>query len=50
MLLALFVVQFPISSTHDRMILCGVYAVLAVAGMAINRKYLLATLRAPFAG
>ncbi|WP_328350060.1 sodium:proton exchanger [Mycobacterium sp. NBC_00419] len=48
MLLALFIIQFPITSTHGRMILCGVYAVLALAGMVVNRKHLLATLRAPF--
>ena len=47
-LLALFVVQFPITSTHGRLILCGVYAVLAVAALIVNRRYLLATLRAPF--
>ncbi len=50
MLLALFMIQFPITSTHGRMILCGVYGVLAVAGLVINRKHLLATVRAPFAG
>jgi cation:H+ antiporter len=48
-LLALFVVQFPITSTHGRLILCGVYAALAVAGLIVNRKHLLPTLRAPFA-
>jgi cation:H+ antiporter len=47
-LLALFIVQFPITSTHGRLILCGVYAVVAVAAMIVNRRYLLATLRAPF--
>lgn len=50
MLLALFMIQFPITSTHGRMILCGVYGVLAVVGMVINRKHLLETVRAPFAG
>ncbi|WP_059015150.1 sodium:proton exchanger [Mycobacterium sp. M26] len=50
MLLALFMIQFPITSTHGRMILCGVYGVLAVVGLVINRKHLLATVRAPFAG
>jgi cation:H+ antiporter len=50
MLLALFMIQFPITSTHGRMILCGVYGILAVAGLVINRKHLLATVRAPFAG
>ena len=47
-LLALFVVQFPVTSTHGRLILCGVYAALAVVGLVINRHHLLATLRAPF--
>lgn len=49
-LLALFVVQFPITSTHGRLILCGVYAAVAVAGLVVNRKHLLPTLRAPFSG
>ena len=47
-LLALFVIQFPITSTHGRLILCGVYAVLAVAGVIVNRRHVIATLRAPF--
>jgi len=47
-LLALFVIQFPITSTHGRLILCGVYAVLAVAGLIVNRRHVVATLRAPF--
>ena len=48
-LLALFVVQFPITSTEGRLALCGVYGVLAVLGLIVNRKHLLPTLRAPFA-
>ena len=48
-LLALFMIQFPITSTHGRLILCGVYAVLAVIGLVVNRQHLLPTLRAPFA-
>nr|WP_234796251.1 sodium:proton exchanger [Mycobacteroides chelonae] len=47
-LLALFVIQFPITSTHGRLILCGVYAVLAVAGLIVNRRHVIVTLRAPF--
>jgi cation:H+ antiporter len=47
-LLALFMVQFPITSTDGRLILCGVYAAIAVAGLVVNRKHLLPTLRAPF--
>jgi cation:H+ antiporter len=47
-LLALFVVQFPITSTAGRLILCGVYAALAGAGLIINRRHLRETLTAPF--
>jgi len=47
-LLALFLVQFPITSTTGRLVLCGVYAALAVLGVIINRRHLWATLRAPF--
>jgi cation:H+ antiporter len=47
-LLALFVVQFPVTSTVGRLILCGVYAVLAVTAMVLNRRHLAATLMAPF--
>jgi cation:H+ antiporter len=46
-LLALFVVQFPITSTEGRLMLCGVYAVVALAGLIVNRRHLLPTLRAP---
>lgn len=48
LLLALFLVQFPITSTEGRLALCGVYGVLAVAGLIVNRRQVLATLRAPF--
>lgn len=48
LLLALFVVQFPITSTEGRLVLCGLYGVLAVAGFLVNRRTLLATLTAPF--
>jgi cation:H+ antiporter len=47
-LLALFLVQFPIPSTAGRLALCAAYGVLAVAGLVVNRGHLLATLRAPF--
>lgn len=47
-LLALFVVQFPITSTHGRLILCGVYGVLAITGLIVNRHHILATIRSPF--
>jgi cation:H+ antiporter len=49
-LLVLFVVQFPIVSTQWRLLLCGVYTAVAVVGMIINRRYLLATFQAPFVG
>ncbi|MGF2947555.1 sodium:proton exchanger [Mycobacterium sp. Lab-001] len=47
-LLVLFVVQFPIASTHGRLLLCGVYTAVALAGLAVNRRHLAATVRAPF--
>jgi cation:H+ antiporter len=47
-LLALFAVQFPLTSTTGRLILCGVYTTLAMAGLIINRRHLIATLQAPF--
>ena len=49
-LLGLFVVQFPIASTQGRLLLCGVYAAVAVAGLIINRRHLTATIQAPFVG
>jgi cation:H+ antiporter len=47
-LLGLFVVQFPITSTTGRLILCGTYAVLALTAMVVDRDHLLSTLTAPF--
>jgi cation:H+ antiporter len=49
-LLALFAVQFPITSTEGRLALCGVYAVVALVAFVVNRRHLLPTLRAPFTG
>ena len=49
-LLVLFVVQFPIASTHGRLLLCGVYTAVAIVGLVINRRHLAATVRAPFVG
>ncbi|OBG23839.1 sodium:proton exchanger [Mycobacterium sp. 852002-51057_SCH5723018] len=49
-LLVLFVVQFPIVSTQGRLILCGIYTAVAVAALIVNRRYLLATVQAPFVG
>jgi cation:H+ antiporter len=50
LLLALFAVQFPITSTTGRLVLCGVYGALTVVGLVINRRHVAATLRAPFGG
>ena len=49
-LLGLFVIQFPIFSTQGRLLLCGVYIAVAIAGLIINRRHIAATLRAPFLG
>jgi cation:H+ antiporter len=49
-LLVLFVVQFAIVSTQGRLVLSGIYVLVAVAGLIVNRRYLLATVRAPFVG
>jgi cation:H+ antiporter len=49
-LLGLFLVQFPIDSTHGRLLLCGIYTALAIAALIINRRHLAATMRAPFVG
>ena len=46
--LALFVIQFPITSTTGRLILCGAYAVIALGALVVNRGHLLPTLTAPF--
>ncbi|QLL07904.1 sodium:proton exchanger [Mycobacterium vicinigordonae] len=48
-LLALFVAQFPITSTEGRLVLSAVYAVVAVVALVVNRRHVLPTLRAPFA-
>jgi cation:H+ antiporter len=49
-LLGLFVVQFPIASTQGRLLLCGIYTAVAIAGLIVNRRHLAATVRAPFVG
>ncbi|MDT5350714.1 MAG: cation:H+ antiporter, partial [Mycobacterium sp.] len=49
-LLVLFVVQFPIASTHGRLLLCGIYGAVAITGLIVNRRHLAATVRAPFLG
>lgn len=49
-LLGLFVVQFPIASTHGRLLLCAVYTVVAVVALIRYRRHLPATIKAPFFG
>jgi cation:H+ antiporter len=49
-LLGLFLVQFPIDSTQGRLLLCGIYTAVAIAGLIINRRHLAATVQAPFVG
>jgi cation:H+ antiporter len=49
-LLVLFIVQFPIVTTQGRLVLCGIYTLVTVAGLIINHRYLIATVRAPFVG
>jgi cation:H+ antiporter len=49
-LLMLFIVQFPIVTTQGRLMLCGIYTLVAIAGLIVNHRYLLATVRAPFVG
>ncbi|OCB52886.1 sodium:proton exchanger [Mycobacterium malmoense] len=49
-LLALFVVQFPIATTHGRLLLCGVYTAVAAVALIRQRRNLPATVRAPFFG
>lgn len=49
-LLALFVVQFPIVSTQARLVLCSIYTAVAVVGLVINRRHLVAAVQAPFVG
>lgn len=47
-LLGLFLVQFAIPGTTGRLILSGVYLVIAVGAIVVNRHHLLPTLAAPF--
>jgi len=47
-LLGLFAVQFAIVDTTGRLILCGVYSIIATVAMAIHRREILPTLAAPF--
>ncbi|MCX4090988.1 sodium:proton exchanger [Nocardia sp. alder85J] len=47
-LLALFAIQFPVTGTHGRLILTGVYLVIAAVALIVNRRQLRGTLTAPF--
>ena len=49
-LLGLFIVQFPLTSTEGRLLLSAAYAVIAVAALVVNRRQVVPTLLAPFAG
>ena len=49
-LLGLFVVQFPITSTEGRIALSAAYAAVAVVALVVNRRQIVPTLLAPFAG
>ncbi|BBY23546.1 sodium/calcium exchanger family protein [Mycobacterium stomatepiae] len=49
-LLGLFIIQFPLTSTPERLVLCGIYAMIAIGALIVNRHYLAATLQAPFLG
>ncbi|RSN44044.1 sodium:proton exchanger [Amycolatopsis sp. WAC 04197] len=47
-LLGLFAVQFVLPDQTARYVLCGVYALIALAALIRNRRHLLPTLAAPF--
>ncbi|MGK4594836.1 sodium:proton exchanger [Amycolatopsis sp. w19] len=47
-LLGLFAVQFALPGQTARYVLCGVYALIALAALIRNRRHLLPTLAAPF--
>lgn len=47
-LLVLFAVQFAVPGTTGRLVLSGIYAVLAVALLIVHRRHLWSTLTAPF--
>jgi cation:H+ antiporter len=50
LLLGLFVVQFPLTSTEGRFAISAVYAVVTLVALVSNRRQVLPTLAAPFAG
>jgi hypothetical protein len=47
-LLALFLVQFPLTDTNGRLVLAGIYLVLAAAALVWHRQTIIPTLLAPF--
>ncbi|WP_431837174.1 sodium:proton exchanger [Cellulomonas sp. Y8] len=47
-LLGLFAIQFPLTSTHGRFLLSGVYLAIAAVVLVVQRRHLLPTLAAPF--
>ncbi|MCV7330297.1 sodium:proton exchanger [Mycobacterium cookii] len=49
-LLGLFLVQFPLTTTDGRLILSAVYGAIAAVALVRNRRAILPTLAAPFAG
>ncbi|MDT7760598.1 MAG: cation:H+ antiporter [Mycobacterium sp.] len=50
LLLGLFAVQFPLTSTEGRFAISAVYAAVALIALMRNRRQVLPTLAAPFAG
>jgi cation:H+ antiporter len=46
----MFLVQFLITSTDGRVLLSGAYAAVAAVALVCNRRHLMPTLLAPFAG
>jgi cation:H+ antiporter len=50
LLLGLFLVQFPLTSTEGRFAISAVYAAVALVALVSNRRQVLPTLAAPFAG
>jgi cation:H+ antiporter len=50
LLLGLFLVQFPLTSTEGRFAISAVYAAVALVALVSNRLQVLPTLAAPFAG
>ncbi|MBB5153132.1 sodium:proton exchanger [Saccharopolyspora phatthalungensis] len=47
-LLGLFAIQFALPGQTARYVLCGIYAVIAVAALIRNRRHIRSTLAAPF--